>query len=219
MKCCLVRRRYKAARQVDLEAQQRRPEAAAHSVLSALGPIALKAFGALLASRLFISKSLTFVYAGVGKSMEVSPGEDSPWKRPRRTARTASSAHEMSQTTTSLSLDALEFELHPQAKIQDASRSSWPTEPVLDAVKWLRGIASTAPAVGAGVSVRIVVAGGAQTIHHVLNAIELLRAELLRSSGLDSRKRQLSVSIFLIPISPSVDDNALAECIARTDCW
>eukprot|EP01043_Picozoa_sp_COSAG02_P046035 COSAG02_NODE_4271_length_5563_cov_3.829063_3_plen_90_part_00 len=47
--CCLVRHRYKAARQIDLEAQQRRAEAAAHSVLDALGPIALKAFGTLLA--------------------------------------------------------------------------------------------------------------------------------------------------------------------------
>jgi hypothetical protein len=90
---------------------------------------------------------------------------------------------------------------------------------VLDALEWLRGVASLAPAVGAAVSFRIAVAGGAQAIHHVLNAIELLRAELLRSSGLDSRKRQLSVSIFLIPTSPLVDDNALAECIARTDCW
>jgi hypothetical protein len=37
--------RYTEARQVDLEAQQRRPAAAARAALDALGPIALKAFG------------------------------------------------------------------------------------------------------------------------------------------------------------------------------
>lgn len=47
--CGLVCSRYKAARQVDLDAQQCRPEEAALSILDALGPIALKAFGKVYA--------------------------------------------------------------------------------------------------------------------------------------------------------------------------
>ena len=146
----------------------------------------------------------------------MSAAGDSPWRRPRRPTRTGSTAPELQDSRTSLSLDALAFELHPQVA-ESPKGSSWPTEPVLDALTWLRSLATRAPPVAGTVSIRIAVAGTAQTTHHMLNAIQLLRRELLRDEH--GVSRELLVSVFLIPISPAPDDNALADCIARTDCW
>ena len=163
------------------------------------------------------ARVLADLYVGrcTGKSIEVSAGGDSPWRRPRRPTRTGSTVPELQNSHTSLSLDALAFELHPQAA--DSPNGSWPTEPVLDALAWLRSLATRAQPVGSTVSVRIAVAGTAQTTHNMLNAIQLLRSELLRDEHAVSR--ELSVSVYLIPTSPAPDDNALADCIARTDCW
>lgn len=148
--------------------------------------------------------------------IEGASGGGSPWKRLRRPARTASTTHEVQQTRTPLSLDALAFELHAQAELSpDGPGTSWPTAHVENALEWLRHLASQAP--DGTVSIRLAVAGGTQTLHHLLNAIELLRAEMRRDEH--ETARQLSVSIFLVPTSPSVGENALAECIARTDCW
>ena len=153
-----------------------------------------------------------------GDSIQVGSGGNSPWKRPRRPGRTVSTAQEVQQTRTPLSLDALAFELHAQAGLDGLSGSgtSWPTAPVLDAFGWLRNLAGGSSSSSGIVSIRVAVAGSTQTLHYLLNAIELLRAEMRDEHDKSS---QLSVSIFLIPTSPSPDENALANCIARTDCW
>jgi len=80
----------------------------------------------------------------------------------------------------------------------------WPTEQVLSTCLWLKGVASQAPA---GSDLRIVVAGATRTIHHLVNAIERLR----REDAMD-----LCVCIYLVPVA---EENALADCIARTACW
>jgi hypothetical protein len=135
-------------------------------------------------------------------------GDDSSWKRPRRPIRTTSTALESAQSAAlPLSLEPLNFDMHQQAAGSD-SNLIWPTEPVLDAVTWLKGLVREAPP-GAE-SLRIAVAGGVQTIHALVNAIEILRRE---------EERKMTVCVYLIPTTTSTDDNALADCIARTDCW
>lgn len=128
---------------------------------------------------------------------------DSPWKRPRRPTRTVSTAQEPQHQPDVLpSLEPLTFVLQPEGPCEDGS--VWPTEQVLSTCSWLKGVADEAPA---GADLRIAVAGGTRTIHHLVNAIERLRRE-------DSIDR--GVCIYLIPVA---EDNALADLISRTDCW
>lgn len=179
--------RYREARGIDLAAQGCLPDAArAH--LEDLGRVALQIFGDAVANTEAI-------------------GEASPWRRPAarrvrldsQATRTAVASKKPSPLTRNL-----KFVLHTFVNV--GQHSNWTTA-VTDAAEWLE---AAVDALLPRTILRLGVAGGNRSLHHILNALTLVK----------SRRPELTVNlcIYLLPIKVG-DDNALAEFIGKFDCW
>ena len=156
----------------------------------------------------------TRFWFAAGESVADGRGGDSPWRRPRRLTRSVStSTPEQVPDAASLpSIGLLSFDLRPDRASEGGT--TWPTFQVQDTCSWIMALLS-APDRAAHGALQVCVAGGSRTLHHLINAVELIRSEEIagrQAQQLGDRR----VHVYLVPIARG---NALAEFIARTDCW
>ena len=109
-----------------------------------------------------------------GDSVADGRGGDSPWRRPRRLTRSVStSTPEQVPDAASLpSIGLLSFDLRPDRVSEGGT--TWPTFQVQDTCSWIMALLS-APDRAAHGALQVCVAGGSRTLHHLINAVELIR--------------------------------------------